>query len=92
MTRTAQASKPAATSANGEHPSVREAEHAARRQRLDLAKLLQVNEAQATPEDLVLAQRVIAARADGAAYDKALADAAVAGLFRRGILFFGGTP
>lgn len=67
-----------------------EAPRTAQKQRLALAKLLMVDESKAMPEDLVLARKVIAAgKGDGAAYDKALANAAVAGLFRRGILHFG---
>lgn len=67
-----------------------DAQRSALKQRLALAKLLRIDPANATPEDLELANRVMAARSDGASYDKALGDAAVNELFRRGVLFFGG--
>lgn len=66
------------------------AESFARKQRLSAAKLLVVDESNASAEDLQLAIRVrLAGQADGIAYEKALADSAVNSLFARGVLRFG---
>lgn len=71
---------------------IRAAERTAQLQRLENARLLRIDETKAQGGDLDLANRVLAAaKGDGAAFDRAIADRKVADLFRCGVLFFAST-
>lgn len=69
---------------------IHEAEKEAQRQRLRNGRLLAINKADATTDELALAQKVIATvqADDGAGFDRALASRNVGELFNRGTLYF----
>ncbi|WP_298800071.1 hypothetical protein [uncultured Devosia sp.] len=68
-----------------------EAPKRAQQQRWALRHLLRVNEANASPEDLALIQRVQDVKTPDD-YDRAIADKRVSELFRRGVLVIGRGP